>query len=98
MLARLEESFERRLAQVEARAPIEHSRSPLGSSPSRLRRSKDFSSQEESVVDTDGRLASMVHALSPGVVQASRKIIFGKDSTDGLLTTSLGMGKDRSAS
>ena len=59
MFKRFEESFERCMAQVEARAPRECSRSPLGSSFSRLRKSDDFSSQEELVGDIDGRLVSV---------------------------------------
>ena len=98
MLKRFEESFERCMAQVEAWAPRECSKSPLGSSSSRLRRSDDFSSQEDSVADVDGRLASVVRTLSPGAAQASSKIVLGKDSTDGLLTISLGAGDERSAS
>ena len=86
------------MVQVEARAPRECSRSPLGSSSSRLRRSDNFSSQEESVVDVDGRLVSVVCALSPGAAQASHKMVLGKDGTDGLPTISLGTGKDRLAS
>ena len=50
------------------------------------------------MVNNDGRMALVVHMLSPGAAQASRKIILGKDGTDGLLTISLGTGKDSLAS
>ena len=94
MLVRFEQSFEKHLSQVEAQTPRERSRSPLGRSTSRLRRSDDFSSQEESLANDDGKLASVVHELSPRAVQASHKIILPQDGTNGLLTISLGTGKD----
>ena len=86
------------MAQVEARAPRERSRSLLGSSSSRLRRSDDFSSQEESAADVDGRLVSVVRALSPEAIQVNRKIVLGENDTEGLLTVSLDAGDNRSAS
>ena len=54
MLKKFEDTFERRIAQVEAQMPRGRSRSPLDSSFSKLRRSNDFSSPEEY---GDGRLA-----------------------------------------
>ena len=91
-------TFERRMAQVEARTPRERSRSHLDSSPSKMRRSDDFSSQEESLADRDGRLASVVRALSPRAAQANRKIILGEDEAGGLLTISLDTDDNHSAS
>ena len=70
MLAQFEQSFEKRLSQVEAQTPRERSLSPLGRSTSRLRRSGDFSSQEESLANDDGKLASVVRSLSPRAAQA----------------------------
>ena len=98
MLKKFEETFERRMAQVEARAPRQRSRSPLDSSSSKLRRSDNFSSQEESLADGDGRLASVVPVLSPGAAQANQKIILGESEAGGLLTVSLDAGDNRSAS
>ena len=50
------------------------------------------------MADVDGRLVSVVRALSPGATQANRKIILGENDTEGLLTVSLDVGDNRSAS
>ena len=50
MLARFEEFFEWRLAQVEAKAPRERSRLPLREFSPKERRINEFSSQEDSAV------------------------------------------------
>ena len=97
MLSRFEETFKRRLAQVEARAPRERSMSPLYSSASN-ERSEDFSSQEESLAGTEGRMASVVHALSPGTVQVNRKIALSKDGDNDILTIHLSVGEEPSSS
>ena len=64
MLERFEQSFECRLAQMEANVPRECSRSPLRDATPREGRMDEFSSQEDSVDDETVKVASVVHALS----------------------------------
>ena len=98
MLSRFEESFERHLAQVEARAPRECSRSPQYSFSSKERRSEDFSSQEDCVANTKVKVVSVVRALSPGATRTDRQIVLEKDGSDDVLTIYLGAGEAPAAS
>ena len=98
MLSRFEESFEQRQAQVEARAPREHSRSLLYSFSSKERRSEESSSQEDSVADAVVKVASVVRALPQGVAQSDRHIVLEKNGDDDVLTICLERGEGPSAS
>ena len=98
MLARFEESFKQRLAQVEVKASRERSRSPLYGFSSKERRSEEFSSQEDFVADAVVKVASVVHTLPPGAVQAERHIVLEKDGNNDILTIHLGAGEDALAS
>ena len=54
--------------------------------------------QEESAADVGGRLASVVHTLSPRAVQVDRTFVLDENVKGGLLTVSLDTGNTRSAS
>ena len=70
MFAWLEESMDERLPRVESQtAPCGRSRSPVDRSPARLRRSEDFSSQDESLAGTPVTISS---GMGEGSVDRSK--------------------------
>ena len=74
MLERFQESFERRLSQRETQLPRECSRSPLRDPSPGEARVTEFSSPEDSGPNTTVKVASVIHALPPGAVQADHHI------------------------
>ena len=82
MFERFQESFERRLSQSELRLPRECWRLPLLDPSSGEIRVTEFSSLEDSGPDTMMRVASVVHALSPGAAQADRHIVLAEHGDD----------------
>ena len=78
---------------MEAKAPREHSRSPLHDFSPKERTIDEFSSQEDSAVV---KVALVVWVLPPGAAQADCHIVLEKDGDD-VLTIHLEVGESASA-